>query len=54
MPLTWQTSNKLQNLYYDEIIICNVFFLLMTFNKDILFKMPPLSQNITTHHKCKL
>jgi hypothetical protein len=54
MLLTWHTPNKLQNFNYDEIIICNVFFLLMIFNRDILFEMPPLSQNITTHHICKL
>ncbi len=37
--------NKLHNLDYNKIIILVVFFLPMTFNGDILFKMPPLSPN---------
>jgi hypothetical protein len=54
MSLIWYIPNKTKNLDYDEIIICNVFFLLMTFNIYILFEMPPLSWNITTHHICKV
>jgi hypothetical protein len=53
MSLTQHTFNKFWNLDYDEIIIQNAFFLVMTFNGDILFKLPPMSKVIIIHHKCK-
>ncbi len=37
MVLPRQTSNKLQTLHYDKILLQKVQFLLITFNGDILF-----------------
>jgi hypothetical protein len=40
MVLLGHTSNKLQNLDYDKIPFQKVQFLSITFNGDVLFKLP--------------
>ncbi len=46
MLIMIHASNELQNLDYDKVTIQVVFFLLVTFYCDILFKMPPVFPNI--------
>jgi hypothetical protein len=46
MFLTPNASNGLVTLYYDTINTQNVYYLLMNFDGDIIFKLFPLHQPI--------
>jgi hypothetical protein len=45
MALPWHTSNKLQNLDYDKTPLQKVQFLLIGFDGDVLFELPPMLSN---------
>jgi hypothetical protein len=45
MSITRHASKELCNVDNNKIGIQVVYFLPMTFNRDILFEMPPLSPN---------
>ncbi len=46
MVLLGQTSNELRTLDYDNILLQKVQFLLIAFDGDVLFKLPPIHLNV--------
>jgi hypothetical protein len=46
MVLQGQTYNELRTLDYDKILLQKVQFLLITFDGDVLFELPPIYLNV--------